>query len=484
MTEPERVLADKLLGILPSKWLPVAGTPQLMAYLSEADILFFGGGAGGGKTDLLAGLAEEEHHRSIIFRREFPQLRGIIDRFTEIRGGTAGFNSQTGVWRLGDGRTLELASVPHEKNAWRFQGRPHDLKGFDEICHFTETQFRTIIGWNRTAKKGQRTRVVCTGNPPMQPEEEWVIRFWAPWLDPDHPNPAAPGELRWFVVIDGKDVEVDGPAPILHKGDELRPLSRTFIPARVDDNEFLMETGYKTTLQNLPEPLRTAMLKGVFGLQREDSRWQLIPTAWVDLAMERWKDTDRPEVPVTALGADIARGGKDKTVLAPRRGPNYFDQLIKVAGADTPDGPTAAALITQNRDPETVVNLDLIGVGGSAFDCLQGQDGVTVVAMVGSGSSSVRDRTGQLGMVNKRAEWWWALREALDPDHGIGLALPPDPELRADLAAPRWKLTPRGVQVEAKEDVIKRLGRSPDCGDAVAYGLADEGGGVFIFDDL
>jgi hypothetical protein len=25
-----------------------------------------------------------------------------------------------------------------------------------------------------------------------------------------------------------------------------------------------------------------------------------------------------------------------------------------------------------------------------------------------------------------------------------------------------------GIQVEAKEDIVKRIGRSPDCGDAVA----------------
>jgi hypothetical protein len=34
---------------------------------------------------------------------------------------------------------------------------------------------------------------------------------WAPWLDPQHPNPAKPGELRWFTNVDGKDTEVDGP---------------------------------------------------------------------------------------------------------------------------------------------------------------------------------------------------------------------------------------------------------------------------------
>lgn len=47
------------------------------------------------------------------------------------------------------------------------------------------------------------------------------------------------------------------------------------------------------------------------------------------------------------------------------------------------------------------------------------------------------------------------------------LALPPDRELRADLTAPRWNMTPRGIQVESKDDVKQRIGRSPDAGDAV-----------------
>ena len=76
-----------------------------------------------------------------------------------------------------------------------------------------------------------------------------------------------------------------------------------------------------------------------------------------------------------------------------------------------------------------------------------------------------RDR--QLKFVNKRAETWWKLREALDPTYGSNVALPPDPSLRADLTSPTWKLTPRGIQIESKDEIRKRLGRSPDKGDAV-----------------
>ena len=67
-----------------------------------------------------------------------------------ILGHRKGYNSQSGVWRLPGGRVLELGSVKEPGDWIKYQGRPHDAKLFDEICHFTEMQFRTLIGWLRT----------------------------------------------------------------------------------------------------------------------------------------------------------------------------------------------------------------------------------------------------------------------------------------------------------------------------------------------
>ena len=87
----------------------------------------------------------------------------------------------------------------------------------------------------------------------------------------------------------------------------------------------------------------------------------------------------------------------------------------------------------------------------------------------------LKDEGRQLAFANKRAEVWWKFREALDPDQpdGSAIALPPDPELRADLCAPTWKLGARGILLESKDgssgfrNLRQRLGRSPGKGDAV-----------------
>src|SRR3954454_3476485 len=87
----------------------------------------------------------------------------------------------------------------------------------------------------------------------------------------------------------------------------------------------------------------------------------------------------------------------------------------------------------------------------------------------------------QLAFANKRAEAWWKFREALDPDQpdGSAIALRPDPELRADLCAPTWKLSARGILLESKDgsngfgNLRQRLGLSPGKGDAVVMAWSE-----------
>jgi hypothetical protein len=468
---------EDIPAIHPIDWHPLPGrdgqiSPQQVGYDSLADILFFGGSAGGGKSDLLLGLAGTAHRKSIIFRREFPQMSELRERSRELCGKRGRFNGQEQVWHLDDGRIIEFGAVQIERFVEKYQGRPHDGVFFDEIAHFLESQFRFLIGWRRTTVPGQRCRVVATGNPPTSAEGEWIIQYWGPWLDPQHPYPALPGELRWYATIDGKDVERQEGTPFEYKGETITPMSRTFIPSRVEDNPYLMASGYKTVLQNLPEPLRSKMLHGDFSAGMEDNPWQVIPTAWVDAAMARWTE-EKPDLPLSAIGVDIARGGKDQTVIAKRYGP-WFPRLKKYPGVRTPDGPSVAALVVIEHEGAASIHMDIIGVGGSGYDHVKLVKPHCTVPMNGAEKSMARDRSGQLHFRNKRAEWHWKMREALDPATGDELALPPDREMRADLIAPRWKLTAQGIQIEEKDEIKSRLGRSPDSGEAVIYANAQD----------
>lgn len=449
-------------------WMPQVG-PQTQALESKADIVFYGGSAGGGKTDLLLGASLTEQEHSIIFRREAVQLVGIEQRMTQILGTRKGYNSQDGIWRLPGDRVLELGSVKEAEDWTKYQGRPHDLKGFDEICHFLESQFRTLIGWMRTDNPNIRQRVICAGNPPTSSDGEWVIRFWAPWLDPMHPNPAKPGELRWYVMTKDGDKEVPNGDPVLVDGEMVTPKSRTFIPSSIGDNLFLELTGYRATLQALPEPLRSQMLKGDFQAGRSDPVWQLIPTEWVKAAQARWV---KKEVKgrMTALGLDPSRGGIDKTSAARRHG-NWFDELVSAPGMVTKDGPTAAAFAVGLLRDGAPICIDAIGIGSSALDHLKGLR-LLVHPVVGSAESGMMDKTGTLRFRNKRAEMYWLMREALDPLAKDPIALPPDPELTGDLCAVRWKVVTLGktsaIQIRDKDEIREALGRSPDKGDSVA----------------
>lgn len=440
-----------------------------MAIESEADDLFYGGAAGGGKSDLLLGLSINEHEKSIIFRREFPQLRDLIERGEEILGrhGEMNWGSQRLRFK---GGTIEFGSCPIDKDKKKWKGRPHDLKCFDEISDFSREVFVYLKTWERTTTHGQRTRTVAAGNPPESTEGAWVIDYWGPWLDPLHDDKAEPGELRWYVSTkDGKtDIAVPDSKPIMLEGERVYPRSRTFIPALLSDNPYLStDNDYLRVVQSLPEPLRSQLLNGDFGAVAGDDQWQVIPSEWYDLAVLRWKHMEEAVPPMTALGIDVARGGRDRTTFAPKHG-YWFGELDTRPGKECKSGREVcgeAIKLTSGVEGGVKMGIDVIGVGASPFDLLEDAGAIISGINFGAGSDDT-DKSGRYKMLNVRAAAYWGFREALDPEYSR-IALPPDPQLRGELLVPRWKVMSGRIQIEAKDDIKARLGRSPDLADAV-----------------
>lgn len=464
-------------------WMPNPG-PQAEAFLSDADELYFGGAAGGGKTHLAFGLALTQHRNSLILRRQATDTKAISELFRGLppkvgRWRSSGYG---GEFRTADGRLIVVGGCQHEDDWKKYQGQAQDLYVFDELPHFSETIYSTLIAWNRVRDPlrfpNQRCRVLAPGNPPTDPQGDWVLKRWRAWLDPEYQFPAKPGELRWYYRnAKGEDAEADGPGPIPNAERPeapFHPKSRTFIPAKLEDNPVYMAQGYAATLEALPEPMRSMMRWGDFAAGRIDGAWQLIPSLWVSLAQKRWYlRKEQGFGPLSQLGCDPAHGGTDEFTLAMRHG-RTIAEVRAVSGRLVPDGKAGARLVKDagGCTPGVRTLIDVIGVGGRTYDAACEMAGCDPVPIVVSHATNYRDpKIPEIEFMNERAAMMWNLRLALDPEGGpeeTRLALPPDRELMTDLCAPRYYPRASGIQVESKDDIEKRIGRSTDRGDAVA----------------
>jgi len=474
--EKAALLQAALPTLNAQRWLPNPG-PQTDAYFCLADLLLYGGQGGGGKSALLLGLAMTAHRRSLVMRRQYTEMSGLIDTAAaSLQPGDSINRSIPPRIRLKDKRLIEFGAAKTAGDEQSWQGQPHDLLAFDEAVQFLESQVRFLMGWNRPVggeDEDQRCRTVLASNPPIEAGGFWIVPMFRPWLDITHHNPAQAGELRWFITDpDGKDQEVDGPDDGREwNGKVYAPKSRTFIPAALADNPYLIRSGYQATLDALPEPMRSAIRDGNFMAARKDTPDQIIPTAWVLAAQQRWTPNPPHGIPMCAIGVDASGGGEDPMVMAPRHDA-WFARPIVIQGKDIPvdriGGYCAGMIVSYRRDDATIV-LDMGGgYGGPTLERLT-ENEIKVTGHKGAEQSLARTKDRKLGFTNKRTEVLWRFREALDPDQESGspVALPDDPELVADLTAPTFRITSRGIQAESKEEVVKRLGRSTDKGDAV-----------------
>lgn len=314
----------------------------------------------------------------------------------------------------------------------------------DEASGVLDTVFEAIEG-NRAGGLGIGVRIVLTSNPTQQSGY---------FFDSHHGKRALWHPLQ----ISSEDAaRVDPPIPGLATADWVDEKRREWGP---------------------DSPVYAVRVLGRFPGSAADA---VIGVGAVFAAVARWEDTQPEAYDPLVIGLDVARYGDDDTVATPRRGRKAHELKRFAAG----DGPTTAAAFLAwlagsgiRRTGEVAqVNVDVIGVGASVFDCLAGEgfthDGVAyqprmmVRAVAVNTAESPRDPT----YANLRAELHFLGRAWLD----AGGALPDDALLQAEAVAPKYRMNPRGrLLVSLKDDIRAVLGRSPDACDSWLLSLYEE----------
>lgn len=464
-------------------WTPQDG-PQVRAYNSTADIIGYGGAAGGGKTDLAVGKALTQHNKTLILRRTYPQIRGVIDRFKEILTplGIKGFNSNNSVWVLKEGeKIVEFGSVQREDDKENYQGRAHDLLVFDEATSFSQSQFEYLRGWVRTDNKNIKAQTLLTFNPPTTAEGKWVTRYFAPWILPkskENPITAVDGELLHYAYVDGEELISRTPKEYISKaGYKIHTVSRTFISARLQDNKYLMQNNnYLAALQAMPEDLREKFLNGNFVDAYENVPYQLIRRDWLDASHRRWETIknarrgyDENGQDLSYIGIDVSRGGRDKTVAMSINHEGFVEILFAAKGKDTPTSGEVGFLLRKYiaSNPAVEVMVDAIGVGAAVVDHLRSLR-VTTVPIAVNSKATKPSKIPVYQYSNLRTQLYCTLADALNPDYGATLALPNSAELREELLSFTIKYEDTDkIKVSTKQDIFEALGRSPDFASAL-----------------
>ena len=245
--------------------------PQEVFLSTSADIAIYGGAAGGGKSWAL--LLEPLRHvgnnefSAVFFRRNATQVKnpgGLWDESIKIYPLAKGQPvTHTLQWSFSGGAYIKFAHLEHEKTVLDWQGSQIPLVCFDELTHFSETQFFYMLSRNRSTC-GVRPYIRASTNPDA---DSWVAEFIAWWIDQEtgFPIPERSGMLRWFIRVNDTLIWASDPEALMNEyGDKVMPKSVTFISAKLSDNQKLMtaDPGYLANLMALDSVQRERLLDG------------------------------------------------------------------------------------------------------------------------------------------------------------------------------------------------------------------------------
>lgn len=217
--------------------------------LADADIVIAGGVAGPGKTAQL--LMDPVRHTerpgftALILRKslnDLEQAGGLWDKSRSLYPplGAEPITREY-KWRFPSGATIQFGYVNTRTYEADYQGAEAAYLAFDELTHFTRSEFIYLFQRNRTSC-GIRAYTRATCNPDA---DSWVRTFVDWWIGPDGlPVPDRAGKVRYALGRAGKWEWGDTAKDLLVRYPGARRghiFSVTFVPGKLDENRFLGE---------------------------------------------------------------------------------------------------------------------------------------------------------------------------------------------------------------------------------------------------
>ncbi len=418
--------------------------------------MLYGGSAGGGKSFVICALVLLfcrlwPGSRWALCRRDLPRLRrNLLPTFKKImpKSFVGPPNQVTWESTCSNGSTILFLTLggesDNETDYDRLRGLELDGAAFDEINEFPEAAFHTICSrlgrWSKRGPKAPPPLVLATANP----NQSWVKQYWyEPW---------AAGTL---------------------------PPDRYYLPASVLDNPYLAnDAEYMANLHRLPEAQQRVYLKGDWSVA--DDPCQLVSAIWLQDAFKRIG----PDMPRDLalldrerwMGVDVGYTGEDSSVIAVGR-QSHVEHLEAHKHVDTLWLANRVAELAQQHSVRAKrIRVDGAGPGAGVLDGLAAR-GIKAHNFISGGKPT--ERQGFFTFRNRRAQAWWDIRAAAEAGklsiaQSISAAL--RLQLEQDIIAQRYKVDgDKMLTIEPKDAIKKRLGRSPDVGDAVMMGMSEGG---------
>ena len=221
--------------------------PQTQFLAASEREVFYGGARGGGKSYAMLvdplRYCHKQKHRALLIRRTMPELRDLINHSQQLYSKAypgAKWREQEKEWKFPSGARIEFGYAENLTDALRYQGQSYTWIGIDELPQYpTEDIYNFLRSSLRSVDPDIPVYMRATGNP-GNVGSMWVKNMF---VDPAVPNTKF-------------NIDIKTPNGV-------KQISRRFIPAKLEDNPYLMQTDdYYAMLASLPEVQRKQFLEG------------------------------------------------------------------------------------------------------------------------------------------------------------------------------------------------------------------------------